>query len=784
MITREHDLHTVPQILRDLGDYLPGAQRASVMTREGDRWVCKVSVGSRGCAPQARAELPVDLARGAGGVQLVERAAWEGGEAPGEPWTRSAREAGALLLIPLLLHGAPDGVLLVEQSARELPPPALQRHLLREALVLGLLIERQRQQQETIQVVQELRLLNTMLGSLSGQPSVEEMLTKLGESISDMLPHQHWSTLTIGLCDPQRQGMLRYCTPVHPTSTYWRNVNGGVAAAARDLDVSADFWGMTLDTDPVAVIDAAIQQGFDAIAVAPIDAARVEPAIRRARAAGIPVIAIDTPPLEDSQALLYVGTDNHAAGRVAGEIMLRLLPEGGSVASSVITLQPLNVCQRLAGFREVVEQGGVGMRPTLEDFMEPQRISRLARQELSEHPEINGAFCACGANSEGWLQALEDLGRQGELQMLCFDLSADSVGGLASGSIQAVVAQREYVIGYRSVELLARLALEGSQAVLASLPGRCVDTGVDVITLDRTPWSVTLADYLQTPPQVVPDRALRQRVAGRGRRPRLLVLGMIDYFNESGAVQQVPFEPGSLIGAAVGQERALVLDPSASEPGGVALEDARRRGSRTLMAAPLRVGQQALGALQLESARTGVCGPGELAQIQRIADVAAVILANTRLFQQVVERTHALEQANRSQELLLHTVMEISSPVVPIARHILVMPLIGTIDPQRAERFTETLLSEIRVHQARVILIDITGVSVVDTAVADYLLRAAQASRLLGAEAVLVGITAHVAQTMVSLGVDLTRLVTRANLESGFAYALARTGAQLRYTAV
>jgi len=437
----------------------------------------------------------------------------------------------------------------------------------------------------------------------------------------------------------------------------------------------------------------ALQQSFDAIAIAPIDAQRMEPAIRRARAAGIPLIAIDTPPIEESQALLYVGTDNEAAGRTAGEIMLQLLPEGGLVASSVITLLAVNVCQRLAGFRTVVEQGSIALRPPLEDRLDLQRGIALASQELRERPDINGLLSVCGANWASWFAALESVELTGDVQAVCFDLSADSISGLMSGAVHAVVAQREYVMGYRCVELLARLVSEGAEAVLESLPpDRCVDTGVDMITLER------------------------------------------------------------------------------------------QRNSRTAVAVPLRVGQHILGALQVESGLPNVRGPADLAQFQRIADVVAVMLVNTRLFQQVVDHTRALEQANQSQNQLLRTVMDISSPVVPIARHILVMPLIGTIDEQRAQRFIETLLSEVGAHQARVILIDITGVSVVDTTVANYLLRAAQAVKLLGAEAVLVGITPHVAQTMVSLGVDLNQVVTRANLESGFAYALARTGAQMRYS--
>jgi rsbT co-antagonist protein RsbR len=113
-----------------------------------------------------------------------------------------------------------------------------------------------------------------------------------------------------------------------------------------------------------------------------------------------------------------------------------------------------------------------------------------------------------------------------------------------------------------------------------------------------------------------------------------------------------------------------------------------------------------------------------------------------------------------------------SVPVVPVADGVLALPLVGALDSQRAALLTERLLEAIHRDRARTILIDITGVSVVDTQVAAALLRAAQAVRMLGAEPVLVGIRAEVAQTVVGLGLDLSHITSRRDLRSGLAYAL------------
>ncbi len=156
------------------------------------------------------------------------------------------------------------------------------------------------------------------------------------------------------------------------------------------------------------------------------------------------------------------------------------------------------------------------------------------------------------------------------------------------------------------------------------------------------------------------------------------------------------------------------------------------------------------------------------------------------LERRVAERTVALEQANaeagdalselrelvRERELLSATVRELSSPVMPVLDGILVMPLIGAIDANRATLLIESLLAGIEQHRSRVVIIDVTGVPIVDTHVAQTLLRSAEAAKLLGTQPVLVGIRPEFAQTIVGLGLDLRSLVTCADLQQGISYAL------------
>ncbi|WP_438031350.1 STAS domain-containing protein [Sorangium sp. So ce233] len=184
----------------------------------------------------------------------------------------------------------------------------------------------------------------------------------------------------------------------------------------------------------------------------------------------------------------------------------------------------------------------------------------------------------------------------------------------------------------------------------------------------------------------------------------------------------------------------------------------------------------------LEGERRAACSAEDLTQIERITDTLAVALENAQLLQRTTERTEEIEHANDRQAALLGTIQELSSPVVPIARNIVVMPIIGAMDAQRTGRFLESMLREIAERRARVVLIDVTGMAVVDAVAADHLMAAARAAGLLGAEVVLVGITPAAAQLMVQQGLDLGCVVTRSTLELGFAYALSQTGGRVVYS--
>lgn len=133
----------------------------------------------------------------------------------------------------------------------------------------------------------------------------------------------------------------------------------------------------------------------------------------------------------------------------------------------------------------------------------------------------------------------------------------------------------------------------------------------------------------------------------------------------------------------------------------------------------------------------------------------------------------------RTVSLQRIALQELSAPLIPVFDKISVMPLVGTIDTERAKQIMENLLEGVVSHRAEVVLIDITGVPVVDTMVAHHIIQAAEAVRLVGAKCTIVGIRPEIAQTIVNLGINLEDVTTTSTLKKGVEQALAVTSRQI-----
>ena len=160
----------------------------------------------------------------------------------------------------------------------------------------------------------------------------------------------------------------------------------------------------------------------------------------------------------------------------------------------------------------------------------------------------------------------------------------------------------------------------------------------------------------------------------------------------------------------------------------------------------------------------------------RVLDVyepAANRIANTVAINFVQERERVIRQQQEA-------IRELSTPVLQVRERLLILPIIGVLDSQRARQLTEQLLRGIRANRAKVVVIDITGVPTIDSTVANHLVQTVEASRLMGASVIITGLSSEIAQTLVTIGVDLSKVNAVGDLQGGIEEAERLLGYEVR----
>lgn len=163
-----------------------------------------------------------------------------------------------------------------------------------------------------------------------------------------------------------------------------------------------------------------------------------------------------------------------------------------------------------------------------------------------------------------------------------------------------------------------------------------------------------------------------------------------------------------------------------------------------------------------------------------LTDAAGAIIGLCGISTDITDRKRAAEERAALAQQVIETqraaLRELSTPLIPLADGVLVVPLIGAVDATRAQQIIEILLEGVAAQRVHTAIIDITGVRVVDSTVAQALLQAAQATQLLGANIILTGLRAEVAKALVRLGAELGGIVTLSTLQAGILHALRRLG--------
>jgi anti-anti-sigma regulatory factor len=225
----------------------------------------------------------------------------------------------------------------------------------------------------------------------------------------------------------------------------------------------------------------------------------------------------------------------------------------------------------------------------------------------------------------------------------------------------------------------------------------------------------------------------------------------------------------------------IVIDNTAKEP---SLDEKARSALRdfhvgSLMSAPLLLRGELVGRLVLTWPSERQIEPHDARMFHTVATQATAVAERIFLvdrYQREIQERASLEAVLlQAQQTLLR---ELGTPIIPVADDILLMPLIGTIDETRAQRITEVMLSGIVSRGAETAILDLSGVPTVTTQIADALLGVTRAVRLVGAEVVITGMRPDMAKTLVEGGATLEGFTVRSTVQSGIAFALAKSSAR------
>lgn len=258
---------------------------------------------------------------------------------------------------------------------------------------------------------------------------------------------------------------------------YWLAVKRGAQKKADELQVKMLYMGTASEVDvagQIQLVEDLIKRKVAGIAVSPTDSKALGPVVKRAVAAGIKVVTIDSDTI-DHDRLCYIGTNNREAGKVAGEELLKLL--GGSnrkVATITGVVGAQNLDERIAGFKAAVG-AKVSLLDVQPDNGNKDKSMAIAESMLTANPDVAAFFTTTAIGGPATAQALLTAGKVGQIKVVCFDTTPTLLKHLKAGTVQVLIAQQPEKMGALAVEKLLEAAKGGT------LPA-VIDTGVVAVT--------------------------------------------------------------------------------------------------------------------------------------------------------------------------------------------------------------------------------------------------------------------------------------------------------------
>ena len=249
-------------------------------------------------------------------------------------------------------------------------------------------------------------------------------------------------------------------------SDYWTIARKGVEKADAELnDVTVDFRlpGEGTAAEQKRIIDDLISTGIAGIAISPVDPDNQTQLINDTAKKALVITQDSDAPKSDRA--LYIGTDNVAAGRQAGELVKEALPNGGKIMVFVGKSDARNAAERFQGLKEALQGSKVEILDIRTDDTDRARAKSNAADTLVKYPDIAGLVGLWSYNGPAILNAVKDAGKVGQVKIVCFDEEDETLAGVKDGSIFATVVQQPFEFGYQSVKLMAQI-LGGDKSVI------------------------------------------------------------------------------------------------------------------------------------------------------------------------------------------------------------------------------------------------------------------------------------------------------------------------------
>ena len=266
--------------------------------------------------------------------------------------------------------------------------------------------------------------------------------------------------------------------PKATSHLFFVSVHAGVVRAARDFHVDALWNGPNDETDhsrQIQIVDAMVARQVDAIAISATDERALVAPLVRARQAGIPVTVFDSG-VNFEDYVTFVATDNYEAGCRAARLLARLISGRGKVAMVMQKPGGTSTGLRERGFEETVAKEFPDIQIAARQYgmADPAKSRAAAENILTAHPDAAGMFASSEAASLGAIHAIRSRGLSGKIRLVTFDFSQDHVDALKDGTIDVMLVQDPFRIGYEAVKSLAEKLGGRTPAHRLDLPARAI----------------------------------------------------------------------------------------------------------------------------------------------------------------------------------------------------------------------------------------------------------------------------------------------------------------------